>query len=65
MLFRSKMTEDADMGFVIWDEESKGSYANIERMVALHKTVVVYLYKKRKMYRLSDSTHLKDLKDVI
>ena len=60
-----KMTEDADMGFVIWDEESEGSYANIERMVALHKTVVVYLYKKRKMYRLSDSTHLKDLKDVI
>ena len=53
------------MGFVIWDEESKGSYANIERMVALHKTVVVYLYKKNKMYRLSDSTHLKDLKDVI
>lgn len=60
-----KMTEDADMGFVIWDEESKGSYANIERMVALNKTVVVYLYKKNKMYRLIDSTHLKELKDVV
>ncbi len=41
-----KMTEDCDYGLVIWDEESKGSFENILRLIKLNKPFKVYSSKK-------------------
>lgn len=60
-----KMSEDSDAGLVIWDGQSKGSYENIERLLTMNKTVIVYLYNKRKMNKLSSINHLEELRGVI
>lgn len=39
------MTEECDYGLVIWDEESKGSYENILRLIKLNKPFKVYSSK--------------------
>lgn len=41
-----RMTQECDYGFVIWDEESKGSYENILRLIELNKPFRVYTSKK-------------------
>ena len=43
-----RMTDIADVGLVIWDGISKGSYANVERLLKAKKSVVVHLFKMEK-----------------
>ena len=47
-----RMTEDADAGFVIWDEETKGSLDNIRRLKELKKPVLVYSTKQNKLLKV-------------
>ena len=57
------MTDIADVGLVIWDGISKGSYANVERLLKAKKSVVVHLFKMEKTYTLYDIKDLMLLKD--
>ncbi len=43
------MTADCDFGFMIWNEESKGTQENILRFVLINKGVNVYLPYRRQM----------------
>jgi len=43
------MTRDCDYCFVIWDEKSNGSYANIRRAIEMGKPVKVYFAKSGKL----------------
>ncbi len=47
-----QMTRDADVGFVIWDETSKGSRDNIQRLIQMDKPVVIYSTKRNKLLRM-------------
>lgn len=42
------MTNDSDYCLIVWDEKSKGSYANILRAIEYNKKTKVYLAKKKK-----------------
>ena len=60
-----RMTELADVGFVIWDGISKGTYANIDRMLKAHKAVAVHLITTQKTYALYQIEDLNALKTMI
>ena len=47
-----QMTKDADVGFVIWDEASKGSRDNIQRLIQMGKPVVIYSTKRSKLLKM-------------
>ena len=49
-----QMSKDADAGFVIWDEASKGSRDNISRLIQMGKPVVIYSTKRNKLLRMKD-----------
>ena len=59
------MTELADVGFVIWDGISKGTCANIDRMLKAHKAVAVHLITTQKTYALYQIEDLNALKTMI
>lgn len=42
-----QMSQDSDYSLIIWDCESKGSYANILRSLELDKRIVVFLNKEQ------------------
>lgn len=46
-----QMTKDADAGFVIWDEKSKGSKDNICRLIQSGKPVIIYSTKQNKLMK--------------
>ncbi len=56
-----EMSAVCDYGFMIWDGKSKGTLANIERLVMCRKGCKVYLSAKR---RITDINDLKDLKQL-
>ena len=60
-----RMTELADVGFVIWDGISKGTCANIDRMLKAHKAVAVHLITTQKTYALYQIEDLNALKTMI
>ena len=41
------MSQDCDYGLVIWDNKSKGSFANIKRLAELNKLTKVYILKNK------------------
>lgn len=41
------MTEEAGIGFMIWDGRSIGTLANVYRLISQNKTVVVYMAPSR------------------
>lgn len=51
-----QMTEDCDYGLVIWDEESKGSYENILRLISLNKPFRVYSLKENTFLTENEKT---------
>ena len=60
-----RMTELEDVGFVIWDGISKGTCANIDRMLKAHKAVAVHLITTQKTYALYQIEDLNALKTMI
>ena len=60
-----RMTELADVGFVIWDGISKGTCTNIDRMLKAHKAVAVHLITTQKTYALYQIEDLNALKTMI
>ena len=48
------MTNDCDIALMIWNGQSKGTLANIKRMLDCGKGVNVYLSEKRKMRSVND-----------
>lgn len=47
------MAHDADCGFMLWDEKSKGTFNNIEMLVELGKKTLVYLSTRKDFHRLA------------
>lgn len=39
----TEMTNESTVGLMLWDGSSRGTLANVSRMVGQHKTVVVYI----------------------
>ena len=60
-----RMTELADVGFVIWDGTSKGTCANIDRLLKAHEAVAVHLTTTQKTYALYQIEDLNTLKNLL
>ncbi len=55
------MTSDCEFGFMIWDGISKGTLANIERLVKCGKGVNVYISEKHQMISIDAYRDYKNL----
>lgn len=61
------MVKNADIGFMIWNGKSKGTFNNIINLLHLQKEVVLYYLPNKKFYKLKEindltnflNTHLK------
>lgn len=45
-----EMVKDADMGFMIWNGESKGTFNDIVNLLKINKNVVMYFIPNKKFY---------------
>lgn len=59
----AEMARDADCGLMIWDGKSKGTLLNVQRLVEIGKSVVVYLSSDRKCRTIRTEYDLKTLID--
>lgn len=59
-----KMTKDSTYSFVIWDEKSSGSYANIMRSLEENKYVKVYLASSNKYIHSKEPNFKNEIKDI-
>ncbi len=57
----SKMSEEADYGFMLWDGKSKGTLNNVLNLLELRKSALVYLTLNQKFFSLKNQTDLADL----
>lgn len=55
------MTADCDFAFMVWDGTSKGTLANIKRLMDCGKGVIVYLNSTRQMKHLNTYSDYKRL----
>ena len=60
-----EMSAVCDYGFMIWDGKSKGTLANIERLIMCGKGCKLYLLEKRKMTDIDDLKDFKKLTEEI
>jgi len=56
-----EMTREGSIGFMLWDGESKGTLANISRLIDQQKKVVVYFLPRRRFFTLRDERDLVEL----
>ncbi|MCX7605356.1 MAG: hypothetical protein N2036_14870 [Bryobacteraceae bacterium] len=47
------MAQEADCGFMLWDEKSKGTFNNIETLARLGKKTLVYVSTRKAFYRIA------------
>lgn len=59
------MSTDCDFGFMIWDGKSRGTQANILRLINMNKGVYVYLPYQRQMKSINDYKDYKKLMEEI
>lgn len=59
-----QMTGDAEYGFMLWDAKSRGTLANIERLVEEKKPVAVYLGPARKVINVKSPAELEGLRSM-
>lgn len=59
------MSTDCDFGFMIWDGKSRGTQANILRLINMNKGVFVYLPYQRQMKSINDYKDYKKLMEEI
>jgi len=62
MIKDSKMSEDADYGFMLWDGKSTGTINNILNLLKQKKKGLVYFSPKKDFYSIS---RIKDLKFLL
>ena len=53
-----EMAKQADIGFMIWNGKSRGTFNNIVNCIKLNKEVIIYYLTKRKFY------HIKTMDDL-
>jgi len=54
-----QMALECSIGFMIWDGTSRGTLANIQRLVEKNKKVVVYLAPEKRFLTIRDSADFK------
>ncbi len=57
----SKMSDEADYGFMLWDGQSKGTLNNVLNLLELHKPALVYLTLNKKFFSLKNQNDLAGL----
>ena len=53
-----KMVKDADIGFMIWNGESKGTFNNMINLLNMKKEVILYYIIDKKFYKISNENEL-------
>ena len=53
-----QMVEEADIGFMIWNGKSKGTFNNIVNLLNMKKEVILYYTINKKFYKLSNEKEL-------
>lgn len=55
-----EMTKEADIGFMIWNGESKGTFNNIINLLELNKEVILYYTVRKKFYHFTQMDEFKE-----
>lgn len=58
------MAKQADIGFMIWNGKSRGTFNNIVNCIKLNKEVIIYYLTKRKFYHIKTMDDLYKFLDV-
>ena len=53
-----KMVKDADIGFMIWNGESKGTFNNMINLLNMKKEVILYYIIDKKFYKIINENEL-------
>jgi len=56
----AEMTSEGSVGFMLWDGESKGTLANLYRLIKQQKKVVVYLQPRKRFFTLRSECDLEE-----
>jgi len=59
-----RMTEDAECGFMLWDGKSRGTLANVERLIEENKPVAVYVAPARKVVNVASRDDIGELRSL-
>ena len=59
-----EMAKKADIGFMIWNGKSRGTFNNIVNCIKLNKEVIIYYLTKRKFYYIKTMDDLYKFLDV-
>ena len=59
-----EMAKQADIGFMIWNGKSRGTFNNIVNCIKLNKEVIIYYLTKRKFYHIKTMDDLYKFLDV-
>lgn len=54
------MAQNADIGFMIWNGKSKGTFNNMINLLNLEKEVILYYVHTKKIYQFKEMRHLED-----
>lgn len=55
-----EMVKQTDIGFMIWNGKSRGTFNNIVNLLEYHKEVVLYYLKNKKFYHLKSTADLEN-----
>lgn len=56
----AEMTSEGSIGFMLWDGQSRGTLANISRLVLQRKKVVIYLLPQRRFLTLRNTSDFEE-----
>lgn len=56
----AEMTREGSIGFMLWDGESRGTLANLSRLIEQQKKVVVYLQPRKRFFTLRSENDLEE-----
>lgn len=54
------MAKDADCGFMLWDEKSKGTFNNLETLARFGKKTLVYVSPRKAFYTIASEKDLQE-----
>lgn len=55
-----KMAEDADIGYMIWNGESRGTFNNMLNLLNQNKQVVLYFTQTQKFYKFTEMSEFEN-----
>lgn len=59
-----EMAKDSDIGFMIWNGKSKGTFNNMINLLNLDKEVILYYVPNRKFYQFKKMNDLEEFTNV-